>query len=358
MSILAVEAPPVPPLTRSPAAPAGPWLVGPWFDLFFLANLAWPVFGLLAMLGGGSSPLHDGLTFWQVYVLSTPHRWITLSLVFLDRDRFVQRPVAYLGIAFLAVVLVLSYYLSTQTLALLLAIDYLWNAWHFAAQHSGISRIYGRVARPGATGSGLLEKFQLRVFVLYVIFRLGVPLMGSSLGDEDSRADWLLWLEWLMQRVQVLDLAMLALPASLLVRELWQFRRSALGRLAYLGNVCLLYSLLLLSVHYNHDNRLNAAILGLGLAISMMHSTEYLAIVSWSVWKRHGRGKSSLFAHLVPRWGFALVTFMCVLALSGWFMDQHFLRAWVIVTIIVSYLHYAYDGMIWKVRRPASAAVA
>src|SRR5688500_2706334 len=59
----------------SPRAARG-WLLGPWFDLFFIANLAWPLV-LLAPLGesfGG----HSGLQFWQVYYITTPHRWITL----------------------------------------------------------------------------------------------------------------------------------------------------------------------------------------------------------------------------------------------------------------------------------------
>src|SRR5262245_45901064 len=74
-----------------PAKPVKPWLVGPVFDLFCLANLGWPIIVLLLTLD--STPWsHGPLAALQVYFLSTPHRWVTLALVFLDRDHFWQQP--------------------------------------------------------------------------------------------------------------------------------------------------------------------------------------------------------------------------------------------------------------------------
>jgi hypothetical protein len=67
------------------AAPRG-WLVGPWFDALFVANVAWPLV-VLAQVGEGFGG-RDGVSFWQVYWVTTPHRWITLLIVFLDRGRF------------------------------------------------------------------------------------------------------------------------------------------------------------------------------------------------------------------------------------------------------------------------------
>lgn len=345
--------------TVAPPAPRSPWLVGPFFDLFFLANWFWPVLAVLVVFTAGgvteSQPTPNPvMQLFLLYLLSTPHRWITLPLVFLDKERFLERRPTYLGILLLAAAVIGAVWLSTGALALLLAIDYVWNAWHFAAQHSGIARIYARTARPDVRSTGLFEKTLLRVFILYTIFRL----LGFPNVEGEDAAPWLTWLHWTVQQVQGLDLFMLALPASLMVLEFRDFRRSAVGRIAYLGSVCLIYSGLLLAAHFNEGNRTVLLVLGLGVAISVFHSTEYLAIVSWSVWKRHGRSKSGVFAHLVPRWGIALMTFMCALGISAMMIDKHFVRAWLVITIFVSYLHYAYDGMIWKVRRPASAAVS
>jgi hypothetical protein len=71
-------------VTATRARPRG-WLVAPWFDALLIANLGWPIVALAPvsdLLGG-----QDGVAFWQLYYVTTPHRWITLALVFLDRDR-------------------------------------------------------------------------------------------------------------------------------------------------------------------------------------------------------------------------------------------------------------------------------
>lgn len=352
MSTVSLPASPVV-VSRSPdPVPArSPWLVGRWFDLFLFANVAWPIVALAAALG--IQAVTQTLTFWQVYLLATPHRWITLSLVFLDRERFDQRRLAYLSILLFFLIVVVAA-MRVEAVALLVAIDFLWNAWHFAAQHSGIARIYNRVARPEDQGNGMLEKVLLRTFLVYVILRLvGHPLMGLD------RQRWLGWLDEVIPYAKVLDFPMLALPAFLLLREMYAYTPAALGRLVYLSSVCLLYGSVLVGLYFDEPGtHFSAFHAGMLVGISVFHSVEYLAIVSWSVKKRHARSTRGVFGHLVPRWGLALAAFMVVMAGAGWLLDAHYRQAWVILTLLVSYLHYAYDGMIWKVRRPASAAVA
>jgi hypothetical protein len=263
-------------------------------------------------------------------------------------------------------VLIAAIWMSTETLILLLLADYLWNAWQYASQHSGISRIYGRAARPDVHSRGWFEKIALRVFVLYTILRLPLWAVPVRAPHWEQPTEWPAWVQTiavgfldgltaLAETVGSFDLLVLALPVALLASELRTSAPASTGRLAYLTSVCFLYGSMLVGVHSGADNRL---LLGLFLAISVFHASEYLAIVSWSVWKRHGRRPETLFGHLVPRWGFTLTLFVIVLALTAWMMDRHYLRAWLVLTIFVSYLHYAYDGMIWKVRRPQSAAVA
>src|SRR5215831_6300222 len=161
------------PIAAAPLAPAASalkpvkiWLVGPWFDLVFLANLAWPVAVLLYFLRPADDQGPDVLSFFQIYFLSTPHRWITLVLVFCDSERFWKEPAKFGGLAIALVLLGLglvgvaaflpeiaglvgvSVGAMTSSLVLLMMLDYIWNAWHFAAQHAGIARIYGRTTRP------------------------------------------------------------------------------------------------------------------------------------------------------------------------------------------------------------------
>jgi hypothetical protein len=342
-------------------------------DIFFLANLTWPVIVLVALAGGSlstwaGSPIVQTVTFWQLYFLSTPHRWITLGLVFLDEDRFRQRPAMFVGLAVFFLLFVTAVVLGTGTTLLLVAIDYFWNAWHFAAQHSGISRIYGRLARPHETTRGLWEKILLRSFILYAIFRVGAVACGPACGDTveaseallaRSMAPFLFGLDQTALQNALaactrfcevwMDPIAFAIPLGLVAAEALRFQRSALGRLVYLASVCAGYTALLLAIRY-HDQLLTLAI---ALALSLFHATEYLAVVSWSVKMKHGRNPRGIFGHLAPRWGIALGTFVAVLAISGWALDTRYHNLWAVLTIAVSYLHYAYDGIIWKARKPA-----
>src|ERR1043166_5910338 len=140
---------------NAPSTSARTWLVSPWFDLLFLANLAWPIAVFAYFLRPSDSGVVDFVSLFQVYFLSTPHRWITLVMVFCDSDRFWKHPARFgglgiamigLGLALVGLADVLPAY-ATNSLLLLMMLDYVWNAWHFASQHAGIARIYGRTVR-------------------------------------------------------------------------------------------------------------------------------------------------------------------------------------------------------------------
>ena len=128
------------------------------------------------------------LSLFQVYFLSTPHRWITLVLVFCDSDRFWKEPAKFGGVAVGLVLLGLGLVAvaglapqAANSLTLLMMLDYIWNAWHFASQHAGISRIYGRITRPEQSlPHAEFEKMALRTLVLWVFFRFAVHMASAS----------------------------------------------------------------------------------------------------------------------------------------------------------------------------------
>lgn len=316
------------------ACPTRAWLVGPWFDTLLIANLAWPLF-VLAQLGEGFDG-QAGIQFWQLYYITTPHRWITLFLVFLDRERFRQRRGIFLAVAACIIAVCLGVRLATGALTCLLAVDYLWNAWHFAAQHHGIYRIYGRLAAPQRVRGLFLEKWALRVFLLYVIFRV-----ASATWSDTSLQD----------RLQTWDWIAVLVPAWLLARDLVGFRRQSPGQLLYLLSMSGMYLSLLWCVH----TRRLELLLPLATASALFHAIEYLALVTWSVRQRHANRASEmgLLAYLVPRWGIALGVFLVILGAAGWLMDQHLLEGWLTINVMVAFLHYAYDGLIWRRRFPS-----
>lgn len=314
-----------------PAAAPAPraWLVGPWFDLLFIANIAWPLI-LAAQFSEGFTG-RAGVQFWQLYFLTTPHRWITLVLVFLDRERFAARRWIFVSIGVAIVAICLGVRISTGALTCLLTIDYLWNAWHFASQHHGVYRIYGRLSEPARTVGLRAEKWLLRLFVLYVIVRVaGTTWAYPALDNTLLFADW----------------AALAVPAWLLVND--QTHGWSLGRTAYLLSMLMLYVSLLAAVHFHQPG----LTLALATASALFHAIEYLALVTWAARNRYAaRGEQlGLLAHLVPRWSIALLIFIAVLGSSGWLLDQHLLKSWLLINVIVAFLHYAYDGLIWRQR--------
>src|SRR5262245_4978746 len=186
------------------------WLFSPWIDALLVANVGWPL--LLLWQSGDGFAGRDGLSFWQVYFLTTPHRWITLALVFLDRERFAQRRVAFVAIAAAVIAACASVRVTTGALTCLLAIDYVWNAWHFASQHHGIYRIYNRRGMRPLASSLKLEKSIMRLFLLYVILRVaGATWSYPQLESALRLTDWMV----------------LAVPAWLLVRDVTQPRQWA-----------------------------------------------------------------------------------------------------------------------------------
>lgn len=320
--------------------PGSPWLLGAGYDALLIANVAWPL--LLLMQVGEGFAGREGLQFWQVYFLSTPHRWITLGLVFLDREQFRQRGGLFVLIAAAVVLACLCIRASTGTLLCLLAVDYLWNAWHFASQHHGIYRLYDRradalspSAAPTAAGR-TIEKWTMRLLLLYVIVRVA----GTTWRYERLEQS-LLWADWLA----------CAAAVWLIARDLWQLRPSQPRRL-YLLSMLALYLSLLAAVHWNWP----AAVLSLATASAVFHATEYLTLVTWSVQQREAKlgRRLGVLAHLAPRWGLGLAVFLLLLGTGGWLMENHWAQSWLLLNVIVAFLHYAYDGLIWR----SSAAAA
>jgi hypothetical protein len=50
------------------------------------------------------------------------------------------------------------------------------------------------------------------------------------------------------------------------------------------------------------------------------------------------------------RWGLALAVFVLVLGGGGWLLDHHHVELWLGANVVVAFLHYAYDAMIWHRR--------
>lgn len=312
------------------------WVVGSWFDLLFLMNAFWP----LAFLPGFVSP--EGTpyaNYWMAYFLATPHRWMTLFLAVTDSDRRAGRTWLFTLLGIGATALVVGVYFLThdfRTLALPYALVV---GWHFAAQHAGILRIYGR--RSGGKRRWM-DTWPPRIFVLYGALRMlpGIDQVVDFTGLELGTLDWTIF----------------ALPAMMITAELIDWSWNRLQRFLYMVSFMGLYGSLILAVHYQNI----ALCFALLAATTIFHSVEYLAIVTYYAGRRRTVGSENRFRRFAKNWTVFLAWYVLLIGSFYCFADNasmSVVTVWFGMNLIASILHCVYDGMMWKLRRPATAEV-
>jgi hypothetical protein len=218
-------------------------------------------------------------------------------------------------------------------------VDYVWNAWHFAAQHAGILRMY---ARKSPDARPKLETWGLRSIVFYTSLRLA----GWSTGWTE---DW----PTANSSLTALDIAMTLPVLSLLAVELTRRPWARPGKVAYLTSVATLYLALLASVAFGKTT----LVLSLTTAAAAFHAIEYLAVVTHYAQRRRTQGSRGLFRSMAGSWSVILAGYVVALGLMANFADAFWPEIWIGINLWAAGLHYAYDGLIWKLRAPQTAAV-
>jgi hypothetical protein len=219
-------------------------------------------------------------------------------------------------------------------------VDYLWNAWHFAAQHAGVLRIYSKKV---GGGSEFLERHGVRFFVTYTAIRAAGWATGWLEADETS-------MRWL----RAVDLAVLIVPGLLVASTLCCFNPARLGKTAYLLSVCGLYSGLIYALSY----RLAGLVVVLATASGLFHAVEYLAVVTHYARRRQVVGSEGRFRAMARHWFLYLGIYVAVLGSAGAWLareDGPAFEFWQGLNLWMALVHYAYDGMIWKLRRPETS---
>lgn len=332
-----------PTTAASRPAPTG-WIFSRPIDLLLIANMGWPLIAMLVVawptLTGASTPSGqmETLSMVQVYLLSAPHRWITLPLVLADprhmadKGRFfaIAAGLTLGGLALAGLGMVVPY--GPTTLTYLMIVDFVWNSWHFAAQHAGISRIYGRQCHPDDTFEQMdFEKMALRTMVLWTFLRVAIHH-----GIQNNNATVIPTLGAVLQWF---DPVALALPAYLVVKEWRRANDKAWGRIAYMTSVVALYGSVLVGLRLG-----GRMLLGILIAHAVFHAVEYFAVVGWAASKKTG----GIWNAVAPRVAVWTVFFVAVIGAFNWGVAAWDLYYWALMTLIISFIHYAWDGMIWK----------
>lgn len=314
------------------------WVVSPGFDLVFLANIYWVILLWPGLLPEGRTALST--EFWAIYFLIAPHRWLTLALVAIDSDRREGRTWIFVGLAVVAALMVGGVWTITGAFTCLAVLDYLWNAWHFASQHQGVLRMYTRKA---GGGPDWLERHLLRGFLGYVLIRTAGWTTGWVEGVSGGRG----WLD-------LLDLVAIAVPVAVLGVNLVGMSLTRIGKLCYLVSLLGLYSTLLLALRYDW----RVGVIALTAAVSAFHATEYLAVVTHYARRRVDVGSDGAFRFVARQWVGLLAVYAIALGGVGVWLEHPssgLAELWVGLNLWAAFLHYAFDGLIWKLRRPATA---
>jgi len=140
----------------------------------------------------------------------------------------------------------------------------------------------------------------------------------------------------------------------LLAREAADYDPRLLARYVHLGSVCALYSALIVLCALH----LNDYALALAVSIGVFHAVEYYGFLTWSMGRRVATRANFFAPWVAARWAPALVVFLALMAGASLTAAALVPLAWVAANTLASMLHYAYDGVLWKIPAvfPARAA--
>jgi hypothetical protein len=318
------------------ASPRESWVVSAPFDLLLLSNLCWP----LLLIPGLSTSTDTVVDFWQIYYVTLPHRWITLFLVIVDPDRRNDRNWLVVSMALILAGLVGGTYWGSGVFLCLGLIDYIWNGWHFASQHSGVLRIYSRKV---GGGNQWLERWGLRGFLFYVIVRTSSSMLWNVESNPVAN-----------DAARILDWMVLAFPVSIVATNLIGWQRERMPKFIYLASVVALYTGYLFASHF----QLPRFVLCFATAAALFHAVEYLAIVSHYAKRRESIGSDGLMRKIAGHWMLVLTVFVLSLGTLGVWANSPshgYETLWQGANLWAAFTHYAFDGVIWKLRRPETA---
>ena len=96
-----------------------------------------------------------------------------------------------------------------------------------------------------------------------------------------------------------------------------------------------------------HRNVLASVLL---VAVTVFHSVEYMAMVSYYAWRRQQIGSRGLFQTMARHWMVVFAWYVIGCGLLYSFGNAYFVVACFAINTWASLLHCAYDGIMWRSR--------
>ena len=276
-----------------------------------------------------------------VLMVNYVHRHLTFVLVYADREEFDRRRTTYLLLPFFMAIITAGF-VYFNVFAVLLTLSVVWTMYHSVAQKYGLTRIYSRKAGYGTAWVDRAVIFSWFGYLVFTLpdkeqdvlqrFRAGRTLLeylGDYLGLMNAISDIVLVIALLVTTIYI-------------ATEYRNRHKISIPKNLYVLSILLLYTIFLFDMVTGY------------IVFAFSHGIEYIAFVNLYVKKKYRkRPMSATFLSQVSRklWVYSGLFSLLVIALC--LIGMNYDRA-IFATYIVgsSFLHFLYDGWIWKLRKP------
>lgn len=312
------------------------WIKNPLSDSVYF-SFGWIVVFLALVLFQS----HMGLIIVIVLLFNYVHRHYTMALVYGQKEEFDKRKQVYIYLPIIAIIVTaLSVYF--KVFPYLLTLSVLWTMYHSVAQKYGFTRIYSRKA---GYGKGWIDKGILYSWFFYLFFAMVIYERSTLLKYKAGRVI-IGNLNNYMDYISTLSYALLAVSIVFTFIYIYEEIKNR-KQISIPKNIFVISTLSIYAIFFH------SMVIGY-IVFGFSHAIEYIAFVNIFVGAKYRKKPESntFFSRVSKRqWLYSGVfaAVIIVLSLIGMKLDQN---AFLIYIVGSSFLHFVYDGLIWKVRHP------
>jgi len=297
--------------------------------------------GSLSEINAHPEVMFPAVLVLVVFMVNYVHRHLTFALVYGDREEFESRKTAYLVLPLIMAIITVGF-VYFSVFAVLLTLSVMWTMYHSVAQKYGLTRIYSRKAGYGASW---LDRAVIFSWFAYLVFALADKekdtLHNFSAGQTilDHIGDYV----GLMGTISYVILAVaLFFTIIYIATEYGNRHRISIPKNLYVFSVLLLYSIFLYDLVVGY------------IVFAFSHGIEYIAFVNMYIKKKYRQRPSSRsFLAQASRklWIYSALFSLLIISLCliGINYDKGGFATYIVGS---SFLHFLYDGWIWKLRKP------
>jgi len=318
------------------AIPNKYWIKNPLTDSIYF-SFGWIVAFLSLLL----LEQYTGIIIVLVLLFNYVHRHYTMALVYGQREEFEKRKQFYIYLPIIAIVVTaLSVYF--KVFPYLLTVSVLWTMYHSVAQKYGFTRIYSRKA---GYGKGWIDKGILYSWFFYLFFAMLIYEQSILLKYQAGRVI-VGHLQPYINYITFISYALLVISIIFTLIYIYEEIRNR-KTISIPKNLFVVSTLCIYAIFFH------SLIVGY-IVFGFSHAIEYIAFVNIFVGAKYRKKPESntFFSRVTKRqWLYSglFSVVIVVLSLIGMKIDQN---AFLIYIVGSSFLHFIYDGLIWKVRHP------